>query len=601
MKNISKLIKIGILSILVSTVSCTGDFEEINKDPNAFNEVSAESLIVGSMKSFLDIYGGLHNLWYCVNSSRHAGDMSGNEMHRYGFNGGHTGNYWRSGYFAIKNCQEVIDGFSDNPDYANRVAMAKILRATIHSYIVGSWGPSPMSEAGTGEPSIAYDSEEEIYTAILNALKENAELLMPDGDAFYDDPLFNGDIHKWKIFANTMRLKIALRASEAFPALASEHGSDVMANDDELINSNADEAALKWGTSLEDWSYYYNNFIHDGRTEYIPKMNHMMVLYMKTYRDSRISSFAEPAAIPFVITEDLELTSGSGNMVSVTYGIEYVGGTVANNAASLDEWNLEPSQNPFQGFGDDNYSYWNQANFMKPDLTWTIQSASDSKLCQAEAALKGWGGSKSAQEYYEEGIDLSFAKWGHSDASAAYKAQDGIAWGTSAAGIRNFNGTGTSAISDDGLEKIVVQRWLGSFPFGFDTWCQQRRTRALSWPAHFNTAESTSERFMDIQERVIYSLDEGSMNAEAYNAGVAMMGPTPKGEVVGDQTFTMLDFSKPYTYYDWTTYSDAEYNLEFASQFYGTSVEDLEAAGKSLRTTPISSDNPLKIDEYIIN
>jgi hypothetical protein len=184
MKNISKILKIGILGILVSLVSCTEDFSDINKDPNAFNEVSPETLIVGSMKTMLDVYGGLHNMWYCMNSARYGGDVSGNEMMRYGFQSGHTDNYWRSAYYAVKNCLEIIDGFSDNPDYANRVAMARIWQATIHSYVVGSWGPSPMSEAGSGAPTIGYDSEEEIYTAILNTLKDAADAIDPDGDSF---------------------------------------------------------------------------------------------------------------------------------------------------------------------------------------------------------------------------------------------------------------------------------------------------------------------------------------------------------------------------------------------------------------------------------
>jgi hypothetical protein len=601
MKNRSKILKIGILSILVSFISCTDNFEDINKDPNAFNEVSAETLIVGSMKTVLDVYGGLHNLWYCLNSSRHMGDCSGNEMMRYGFNEGHTANYWSSAYYGIKNCQEIIDGFSDDPEYTNRVAMARIWQATIQSYVVGSWGPCPMSMAGTGEPTIPYDSEEEIYTAILQILKDAAAAIDPAGDSFYDDPLFDGDISKWVKFANTMRLKIALRASESWPTLASTHGQEVMANDAMLINTNSEEASLQWGTTSEDWSYYYNNFIFEGRTEYIPKMNHMFMLFMKTYNDPRMKAFAEPAENVFVITEDLADAEGSATTVSVTYGIEYVGGTVAKGASALDEWNLNAADNPFQGFDDADYSFWNQANFMQPDMEWTIQSAADSKLCQAEAALKGWGGSKSAQAYYEEGIDLSFAKWGYAGQSAAYKAQDGIAWGTSAAGVRNFQGTGTSAISSDPLEKIAVQRWMNGFPYGFDTWCMQRRTRVFSWPAHFNTAESTGERFMDIQERVRHSNDELSLNTDAYNAAIATMGPTPKGDNLGDVTFTMLEFAKPYTWYDWATYPDAEYNLEWASQFYGDSVDDLEAAGKKLRTTPVTPDNPLKRDEYIIN
>ena len=44
-------------------------------------------------------------------------------------------------------------------------------------------------------------------------------------------------------------------------------------------------------------------------------------------------------------------------------------------------------------------------------------------------------GSKDAQTYYEEGIRASFEENGLSASSAAYMAQEGIAWGTSHKGF----------------------------------------------------------------------------------------------------------------------------------------------------------------------
>lgn len=605
MKNITKYIKIGILSVMVSMISsCTDDFSEINKDPNAFNDVNPETLMVWAMQQVLDGYLGDGTLWSVVTSSRHAGEISGNSGHRYGSTSGAIGrgqNRWTHGYFVIKNCQDIINTHSENEEYANRVEMARIWWAYTQSILVAHFGPCPMKEAGSGDASVKYDTEEEIYTEILDMLKNSAAALDPEGDSYYDDPLYDGDVNKWIKFANTLRLKLALRASEAWPSLAEAHVREVMANEDGLIATDSEEAFLQFGTTVDDWSNFYDQIIYENRAENVPCMNHMFMLFMKTYKDPRVESFAEPAIRPFVITEDLADAEGSATMVSVSYSIDYLGAPVAVNAPALDEWGLEAADKPFQGFGDENYSLWNQANYMQPDLKSTILSAAQSKFCQAEAALKGWGGSKSAQAYYEEGIDLSFSKWGYTADVAAYIAQDGIAWGTSSTGDRNFDGTGSSAISDDGLEKIATQRWLSEFPWGFDAWCMQRRTRALNWPAHFGTDNNTGERFMDIQERTCYPQTETSINSDDWAAAVATFGNTPNGDNKGDHPFTLLKFAKAYQQYDWAAYQDAEYNLEFASQYYGDSVDDLVAAGKKLRTTPITPDEPLLRDEYIIN
>ena len=57
---------------------------------------------------------------------------------------------------------------------------------------------------------------------------------------------YNGDINKWKKFANSLRLRYAMRISDANPQKAQEEFEKALAADGGIIASGADDALIPY-------------------------------------------------------------------------------------------------------------------------------------------------------------------------------------------------------------------------------------------------------------------------------------------------------------------------------------------------------------------
>lgn len=573
MKRLKHIYKLILLFGLIGLFSCTDGFEELNTDPDSFNESPPENLFAGVVKSTLDHVGGTLNDRMFVNYASYQGGKGG-QFQKFG-NANGVDDYYNTFFVdVLKNNQEIIDNYSENPDYANRVHIAKIWKSYVYSIVVSTFGGVPMSEAfGDAESkTVAYDSEEAIYSAILTLLKDAAEGIDLAGDALGQDPIFNGDNSKWKKFANSLRLKIALRISTGFPALAQEHGTAAMTNESGLISSESESAFMQWGTEVENWSFNYDRYVFgDLGQSSDANINANFLLHLKTYNDSRVSAFVEPSEEPFVLTEWLLAEGSTTDYVLVSYPIPYLGKTLGNR--TLDAWDLNNNDNVAHDPSDVNSSTINRNNFCGIDMKFHIISLAEMNLMKAEAKLKGWGGSKTAEEYYYEGIDASFSQYSVSGADA-YKEQDGIKWGTESAGLRGIYGLISSGISTDNLDRIIRQRWIVMFNQGHDAWCMQKRTRLLPFRPHTNpdgTATTGGETYAEIPERMIYAPVEEAVNEAAYSAAVTALDGF-------DEMTTPLKMNKEYTRINWENAS-AEFNIDFGSQWYGNSVDDLIAAG----------------------
>ena len=245
-KYIRKVFFVAFLAI--GTFSCTDGFEDMNENPNNFNVATPEALLAGAVKSTVDLVGGEMNDQMYNNYASYYGGKGG-QFPKFFYTDPGADQYWRRFYVNIlKNTQEIIDNYSDDPKYANRVHIAKIWKSYVYSVLVSTFGPVPYVDALGSNTTTTYTSEEAIYIAILDMLKAAGEGITVTGDKLITDPVFNGNNLMWKKFANTLRLKIALRISEGFPTLAQKHGAEVMANEAGLISSNTENIALKWET-----------------------------------------------------------------------------------------------------------------------------------------------------------------------------------------------------------------------------------------------------------------------------------------------------------------------------------------------------------------
>ena len=203
-----------------------------------------------------------------------------------------------------------------------------------------------------------------------------------------------------------------------------------------------------------------------------------------------------------------------------------------------------------------------------------IISYTDVCFMKAEAALKGYGGSKTAEEYYYEGIEESFKQYGVAGKYDEYISQDGIRWETSGVGYNDFRGIVKASVDGDPLKQIAIQRWISNyFHGGHEAWCLQRRLRFLDLPPHFNpvTPTTTSENAAEIPERLPYPLSELNMNTvEVQKASDIYFGG--RNDMNG-----YLWFAQKYEPKNWGTMT-VRLNNDAVKYWYGNTFKELDSA-----------------------
>lgn len=212
MKNL--LTKIGGFTICISLLfaSCeTVDFGDENVNPNSPTNKKTDAMITGAITAIPGIVGAVDPTYYVQQIS----DVTYTTGSRYSteqwsFDGFYTG--------PLKDLQEVIDLNTKYPtevtgggSNANQIAVAHILMGYMYHNITDRWGAIPMSEALQGVDKIypKFDTQEEVYSQVMANL--DTAVGMIDGGGLNGDIMFNGDMNKWKMFANTLKMRMALR------------------------------------------------------------------------------------------------------------------------------------------------------------------------------------------------------------------------------------------------------------------------------------------------------------------------------------------------------------------------------------------------------
>ncbi|GJM64065.1 SusD/RagB family nutrient-binding outer membrane lipoprotein [Persicobacter diffluens] len=566
---------VKVLLVTVGLFACTSNFDDINKNEFVFDNTTAEYLFPGVVKHTLDLIGGDMNANAFVNYAHYSGGMMG-DFPTFFFVSTTTDNWWSRWYVnVLKNIDEIKKIHKDDPTHVNRVAIANVWEAYVYSIMVSTYGHLPYSDALNVPDDVkdgiynTFDSEEKVYTNILSSLDHNIRVMEENigGDKLNNDPMYGGDNTKWIKFAQSLRLKIAMRIVEAFPELAREHIEASLMNEQLLIGDNSENAVLHFGVIEENWSPMYKKAVFENNIFQQPRINHHFMLFMKSYNDPRLQAFAKPAEVGFEFVDTL-YSQALGEDVPVKYTLDYVGEPLARQYV-LPEWDLNPNLNPLQGMDRDNYAEFND-EFMKMDMAFPLVTAAQVAFLKAEAVVRGFNATLSAREYYTQGIEFSFSQHNVGGVEA-YLLQDGIAWNTDGTGDHHFSGIVNSDISKDPLEKIITQRWIADFNQGHDAWCLQKRTRVMTLSPHLQPHKNLGVFHLDYPDRLVYGSSERQLNGRAYQEMIAAQGE--------DGMLTPLKINKSKENVpDWSAFP-ASWSWEFAHAFYGSDVEDLEAAG----------------------
>jgi len=386
-------------------------------------------------------------------------------------------------------------------------ALANILWVVSFHRVTDYWGPIPYFNAGVPGNSVPYDPQDKIYddffkrlTSAVDALKAfDPTKVKPYGNF---DLMFKGDLTKWIKFANTMRLRLALRISKVDPARAkTEAEAAVTAG---VMTTSPDEDALvdrsvtgddNNGLSImSDWDEF--------------RMSATMESVLKGYNDPRMPVYFLPA------------------VKTGTYEGERNGLTSTQLADPVNKHNTNSHVGP----------RWASPNYPggTPGYLSTrqnVMAVAEAYFLRAEGALLGWSMGGTAQELYESGIKNSFKQWGIPDAAAATYISSmntpiapndflnsppvtniPVKWGA------------TEAVQK---EQIALQKWLAMFPDGMEAWADYRRSHVLKlYPvANSDNPDITNTTTQWIR-RIPFLLSETQNNKTAVEAAVPLLnGP----------------------------------------------------------------------------
>ena len=211
---------------LMGLATSCNDFGDVNNDPMNLNPGVVDYKMEFTQVE-AQICGSDWDVWrngciYTANMIQHTASVDWAYGVFYTWNDQYSGAYWggfySGGRAAIRNIIDVMNNWEGNPAYANEYQMCRILKAYMFQNMTDLYGDVPYSEAGQGYstnpiPYPKYDTQEAIYNDLLKELDEaQAALSTSAGNTIgAADVIYNGDAAKWKKFANSLMLRVAMR------------------------------------------------------------------------------------------------------------------------------------------------------------------------------------------------------------------------------------------------------------------------------------------------------------------------------------------------------------------------------------------------------
>jgi Susd and RagB outer membrane lipoprotein len=383
-------------------------------------------------------------------------------------------------------------------------ALAKVMWVYTFHRVTDYYGPIPYFKAGEPAKSVPYDAQDKIYDDFFKKLAEaTATLNAKKSDKPYGnfDLIYKGDVNKWIKFANTLRLRLALRISKVDPARAKSEAEAAYAAG--VMTDIGDDALMVKSTSGDDFNglsgiSVWNEF----------RMSASMESVLKGYEDPRIGIYYQPA-------------STTGTFEGLRNGLSPAELGIAANS---NDNNSNVGERWVRGKG----SAWSGQNTNPQD----IMHAAEAYLLRAEGALNGWAMGGTAKELYEKGIETSMKQWGITDAAkiTAYvaSAKTPMAPGDQQASpaLSNIPVKWGATVAEQ-REQIGTQKWLAIYPDGIEAWAEFRRTRfpKLYAPVNSENADVPKGQFL---RRIPFIDLEKATNAAAVSAAVPLLGGADK-------------------------------------------------------------------------
>lgn len=496
-------------------IGCTDRFEDINaNDYKISDEVLQQDFnhIKALLPSlFYNVYqinpawgyqiqtGLQGDIWsgYMATPTPFAGNI--NNSH-YALVNGWNGYAWDVFYNNIMPNSYKIESQS-KIQYQQFYAMSLVLKVAAAHKIADAYGPMIYSNFGKSDATIPYDSVEEVYNIFFEELdiaisifKNLASNGAASTIASSDKSLYNGSYALWGKYANSLRLRLAMRMVKANPNRAKQEAEKAINSTVGLITSSNENFVV-----LNPNSKHPINTISNSWND----------IRMGADMESIMNGFEDPRRATYFKTSQ----TFPGQYRGVRSGIDI---TSKNDRVGMSAIGAIVDRNELVLF-----------------------NASETHFLLAEAALRNWNTSGiSAQSAYENGISASFtqhnvsgvADYKNDNAKTAQNFVDTVNPLNNASAVNSVTiKWNETASNEEKLQKIITQKWIAMFPDGQEAWSEWRRT---GYPKLFPIVRNMSNGVIPTSlgvRRLNFPLSEYDTNASGVTTGVTKLGGADNG------------------------------------------------------------------------
>ena len=459
---------------------------------------------------------------------------------------------------AIKNLRDAIAHSADRP---NLNAVLRIHRVYLMSVLTDTYGDVPCLsintslEEGTSTPK--YDSQKDIYDFFFTELKDCVNQLGTGNDNVTGDVTnYSGDIDKWKKYANSLRLRFAMRISDVDPTKAQTEFEAVSADAANYIASADDDAFIKYTNSPFT--------LYDGARDYDFRVNALgeilygqdptsptfvcstLFEYLKDNNDPRLYSICRH----YNNVKRSEIKPDKEGNVDLTDEVlaylKKKGQDEAPckpGAAWWNNWingpdNLEDiptlaklvKMYPEVGYEKNNFPARMMRpalsiDFCQPDRPGILMTSAEVDFLLAEAITKGWNATGTADDHFKSGIKASMQLLNkHYLTDEAIMQQADID-----TYVTSIMATSPLATPASAREAINLQAWILHMMNPAEGWANLRRSDYPVLADRTKLDKFTSDFTYDDDNlttpvRLCYPILEKKYNGENYQDALSRMG-----------------------------------------------------------------------------
>lgn len=516
MKHIRPFLRIFSLSLLlVSGYACTDNFDKINRLQYQVDkeEMGREGYDVGaSLKGMQGLVVPTEEHLYQFIEPLAAGAFSGymgcTVVWTAKFETYNPPTDWLEAPFSdllTRTYPFYRDLFNETDDPV-ALALGKLLRVAIMHRVTDMYGPIPyskvISQTGDASLTVPYDSQQDVYNEMIKELNEVVAVLKDNLDLSAEafrkyDNVYQGDLSKWLKFANSLKLRMAIRMVYADEQTAKKTAEEAVAAG--VLTQNTDNAFLK--VELNRSAMIFNDW-NDQR------VGADIISYMNGYKDPRREKMFTTVKVL-----DLETWTDIDGFAGIRIGIDV---TDKDQMVSRYSKPIISNTSPFM---------W--------------MNAAEITFLRAEGALRGWNMGGEAKDLYNQAIALSFEQYGVTGAEqyAADNINMPAAYDDPLMVYSDYSPRSTITIAweDDAayfernLERIITQKWIANFPLGAEAWSEYRRT---GYPRLLPVVENKSGGAIDTEHmirRLWYPPIEYTENLSNIKLAIGLLGGPDEG------------------------------------------------------------------------